>query len=374
MTRYESPETVRFGVPWETTPCTLSQLASLSSQEFERLENTAFQHAAAPEAYDIISSSGALLRSPCGCGAASVHEDGRHWHVAGGIVAPTELKPQFVQWLKQSCEAQKRTLAVYSVSAEDVVTYQQAGFAVNKFGEELVIDLKNWNWSGHQFEWVRRQTNFCVREGLVVEEILQPRLPEMFNDLTEIIDDDLSERVYSRPLRLLEGEFDPRRMYRRRLFVARDSRTQKVEGFMSASPMHGGTVWSFETYRKRRTAPRGTIPFLFRRVIDQLQQEGVSRVSLCLVPGRGVGTDLNKVSDARVRWMLDLWYRRLNFLFNTAGQDFFKSRFRPRYEERFLCVYPRNSLRSLISFLNTTGAIKPHWGNLWRQLFARRAA
>ena len=106
--------------------------------------------------------------------------------------------------------------------------------------------------------------------------------------------------------------------------------------------------------------------------MDQLKQEGVDHVSLCLVPGRSVVSDCTAHTDRRVRWILKLWYGHLNFLFNTAGQDFFKSRFRPRYEPRYLCVYPYNSVFSLISFLKVSGAFSINWRNLARNLLSRR--
>ena len=258
----------------------------------------------------------------------------------------------------------KQTIAVYSVSAEEVPLFHEAGFAVNKFGEEPVIDLGSLDWKGKSFEWVRRQTNYCHRHGLIAIEITSMEEQQaMADELTDVFFDDLRDRVYSQPLHLLEGVFDPHRLGRRRLFVARHPITQRTEGFLVISPMDNGTAWAFETYRKRRDAVRGTIPFLFREVTDRLQNEGVRRVSLCLVPGRGIQHDTSATADARVRWLLGLWYGRLNLNFNASGQDYFKSHFRPRYVDRYICVYPYNSWVSILSFLRTSGALQINLGN-----------
>jgi phosphatidylglycerol lysyltransferase len=133
--------------------------------------------------------------------------------------------------------------------------------------------------------------------------------------------------------------------------------------------MNNGNTWAFETYRKRQDAPRGTIPFLFRHVIDRLQADGVRHVSLCLVPGRGLEFNAKHPSSKMVSFAMSLWYKRLNFLFNTKGQDYFKSRFRPRYADRYICVTPNTTIRSMVSFLVATGGIKPHVGNLIRNLW-----
>lgn len=353
-------------------PTTWSPLACPESKPesaVARLEQLAFAHGNLPVSYDIATSNGLTLETPCGGGVLRIWPDGRFWHVAGGIIAADGLKRSVVHWLRRISDQQKRTIAVYSVPAEEARLYRDAGFAVNKFGEEPFLDLGALNWEGKAFEWVRRQSNYCRRQGL---EVVEPTQPQAENGLAEelmsIQNEDLRSRVFSKPLRLLEGEFNPLNLQRSRLFVAQYRNSGRTEGFVAARPMDNGRAWAFETYRKRSDSPRGTIPFLFREVIDRLQLEGVHSVSLCLVPGKGVQHDKSAEADRRIRWLLSLWYGRLGWLFNATGQDYFKSRFRARYVDRFLCVYPGNSLTSFASFLRTTGALAPDPGNLCRIL------
>ena len=42
-----------------------------------------------------------------------------------------------------------------------------AGFQATKWGEEALVDLPDCTWSGKDYEWVRRQSNYCRRQGLV---------------------------------------------------------------------------------------------------------------------------------------------------------------------------------------------------------------
>lgn len=347
----------------------IQERSTLSPQEKFELESAAYTFGLAPETYDVACTPGTVLRTPCGSGIFNLHKDGRFWHLAGGMIAHPDLKPQMVQWLKDISSKQRQTILVYSVCDNELDEYRRAGYAINKFGEEPIVDLANMDWKGSAFEWVRRQTNFCVRAGLEVVEIRDAKTQhELASQLDEIHDDDLSNRVYSKPLKLLEGEFNSKSLHRRRLFVARNRETQHIEGFLATSPMNDGKSWAFETYRKRRTAPRGTIPFLFRMVMDIMRSEGVEQASLCVVPGRGAQHDRTAHADRRIRWLLETWYKRLNFMFNTAGQDFFKSRFRPRYQNRYICVYPANTVGSFTSFLKTSGAFRPNFRNLFNQL------
>ena len=342
---------------------------SMSWAERAEIETAAYLHGGASESYDIANRNGYVLKTPCGEGYLNLLPDQKFWHIPGSIISDEQARRSTVRWLKRVANERKKTIAVYSVSAEDVSLFHEAGFAVNKFGEEAVIDLGKVDWRGSCFEWVRRQTSFCRRHGLSVAEIVSAEeQSSLAAELAEVFSEDLGGRVYSRPLKLLEGEFEPRMLGRRRLFVARREGSDRIEGFLIANPMDNGTAWSFETYRKRSDSTRGTIPFLFREVIDRLQSEGARRVSLCLIPGKGVESDSSITADRRVRWLLELWYGRLQFLFNVSGQDYFKSRFRPHYQDRYICVYPRNSWCSVLSFLRTSGALCPNYGNILRKL------
>lgn len=351
-------------------PPQLLQSAQFTETERVRIEELAYLFASSPEAYDICHPASQVLRTPCGQSAFHVYADNRFWHIPGGIVADEFHKPVAVKWLRHVAETQRRTVAVYSVSAEEAPLFREAGFIVNKFGEEPILDLAQLDWKGHAYEWVRRQTNFCRRQELCVEEIVSAKdRHEIADEIHEIFHEDLKGRVYSKPLHLLEGRFDPHTLGRRRLFVARRTPHDRCEGFLIATPMNDGTGWAFECYRKRADSIRGTVPFLFREVADRLKQEGVREVSLCLIPGKGVENDKSPNADRWVQWILKTWYHRLNLLFNASGQDYFKSRFRPRYVDRYLCVYPQNSVCSIFSFVKVTGALNVNPCNLVRKLF-----
>lgn len=342
--------------------------AALTPSESLRLEQHAFDFACVPESYDISVSDGHLLATACGRGIASVIPHGRFWHIAGGLLAAESLKPSMIQWLGEISKTQNKTLAVYNVSETDAVSFRDAGFVVNKFGEEPILNPQGTTWAGKQFEWVRRQTNYCLRAGLTVEEITDAATQRRIAaELQNIMIDDLAGRSYDQPLRLLEGQLNPQNLNRRRLFVAKNDR--KIEGFLACSPIDSGRSWAFETYRKRKDATRGVTPFLFRTVIDQLGLEGCEQISLCLVPGRNVKEAGIQAGDRRIQWMMSKWFGSLDFMFNVQGQDHFKSRFRPRYVDRYLCVAPHNSMGSLWSFLRTTGATNASWTNMGKELW-----
>ena len=209
----------------------------LTLEERARMEQFAFENATSAESYDIVISNGSFLETPCRQGLISVLPHGRCWDISGSLMAPDDLKPDMVRWLKHVAEMKRRTILAYSVGPEEASLFAEAGFEVSKFGEEPLLDLGAITWQGKEFEWVRRQTNFCLRAGLEVVEICdETERHALAAELIEIMHEDLKPRTYPQPLRLLEGQFDPRKLFRRRLVLSRCRAAGRTEVCLAVSP------------------------------------------------------------------------------------------------------------------------------------------
>lgn len=358
----------RCNAPWSPSDAVVLPRVSLTRAQRSRIEKLEYGFGKASVSYDAMVEDGFTLFSPCGSGLVNILADGRFWHVGGGLVCPDELRSKMVHWLKQVAAARSKTILVFSVGPDDVQEFRNADYEVNPLGMEPVLPLGDVTWAGREFSWVRRQTSFCQRQGLQFQELDSDRHKTAHaQDLYDIFRDDLQGRPLHKPLRILDAAFDPFNLCRRRIFVARDTRSDSIAGFVLCTPMRNGTEWAFETYRKRSTAPRGTIAFLFRQAIDQLQSEGIKKVSLCIVLGKDI-EQAKPEGHWLIRYGLRLQYRNLNTLFNSQGQDYFKQRFRPAYEPRYACVTPNSSPQSLYSFMRTSNALVPSPVNLARRL------
>ncbi|MFI4847815.1 MAG: 2-oxo acid dehydrogenase subunit E2 [Gimesia chilikensis] len=72
---------------------------------------------------------------------------------------------------------------------------------------------------------------------------------------------------------------------------------------------------------------------------------------------------------ALVRHGLRFAENYLTSIFDFTGLRHFKSRFRPRYEKRFACVYPKVTIGSILAFVSTTGVLDLHYGRYSRILY-----
>lgn len=369
LTKAAPPTTPqRSQLRWHPSQGQLLSRDCLTDRQHSRLEHLEYQFGTSSVAYDAMVPDGETLFTPCGSGLINILPDGRFWHVGGGLVCPDKMKPQMIRWLKEVAARQSKTILLFSIGQADVDLFREAGYEINRLGLEPVIPLGDVTWQGREFSWVRRQTSFCERSGLIFEELNSPQLQAAHAaELQNIFCEDLQGRPLHKPLRVLDAAFDPFELCRRRIFVARDQQTNLLAGFVLASPMKDGTEWAFETYRKRSDSPRGTIAYLFRKAIDQLQSEGVAKVSLCIVLGKE-----DEAAEPEGHWLirygLRMQYRNLNTMFNSQGQDYFKQRFRPKYEARYACVWPRSSPQSLLSFMKTSNALLPSPMNLARNM------
>ena len=296
---------------------------------------------------------------------------GRYLNISGGLIAPDNQKLSLLMQLVGYAIANRLVLSFYNIPEDELPLFRRFDFQSTKWGEEALVDLTDELWRGHAFEWVRRQVNFCERKELVCSECDLDEIPAedrsaVIAELQEVSAAPLILKPQAEEMTFLEGTFDPARMARKRLFIARaDGGRGRIEGFLVANPCRDGSEWVFELYRYRSDAVRGTVAFLMHQAIQRLRFENVKRVSLCLVPGRGCQSPLP--GDSRmVRQGLVIAAKYFDFLFNTAGTLHFKSRFRPRYENRYLCVWPKATLGSSWAFIQVIGVLNLSPLKLWR--------
>jgi phosphatidylglycerol lysyltransferase len=301
---------------------------------------------------------------------------GKYLNVGGGLLANAADRETLLAEFVEFADRHRWFPSFYNVAEAELPLFRQYGFQATKWGEEAIIDLQHRNWRGGEYAWVRRQSSFCRRHGVDMAECVPDSLPrkewsQVQAQLREISADFLAAKPQASELRFLDGSLDLQNLCRRRLFVARQGGAAgRVEGFLVCNPYCDGRGWAFEIYRQRPDAVRGTIPFLMHRTMQMLQEEGLEQVSLCLAPGLRASEPLPGDS-ALVRGGLAIGSRYFSFIFDAAGLYHFKSRFRPRFENRYLCVRPKATLGSTWALVQLLGVLKLDLRKLGRSLLDR---
>ncbi|MGQ0634905.1 MAG: bifunctional lysylphosphatidylglycerol flippase/synthetase MprF [Planctomycetaceae bacterium] len=339
------------------------------------LEQFAFEHGGYFDSYLATEPGRQRFWSQGRQGLISYVMRGRYVLVGGGLIAPDDHKADLLAEFVEHTDRRRLKVAFHNIGDEDLPVFRRFGFQVTKWGEEPVIDLGACTWSGKAYEWVRRQSNYCQRHGLTAFEVRPEELtPEQWSrTLTEVLEvaaECLSLKPQADEMRFFEGRIDIHELGRRRLFLARSAHgAGRLEGFVVCNPMRGGTIWATEMYRHRANSVRGTMAFLIQHLINQLQSEGAGRVGMCLDPG--LRCEPLPGDSFLVRRGMQFTENWLGLVFDVAGLRHFKSRFRPRYENRYVCARPKISPGSVWAFTQVFGAFNLSLPKLTRIVLER---
>lgn len=357
----------------------ISRLRSVDPHA-ERLHSFVYRHGGQYDSYLATEPGRQVFWSTSGQGVISFVQSGRHVLVSGGLIAPEEHKLQLLEEFLEHTTRLNLRATFFCIAEEDLLYFRAVGYRVTKLGEDAIIDLDGLTFGGKQYEWVRRQANFCKRQGLVATEVGPDLMQteDWESTLAEVLDicqDSLADKPQREELRFFDGRIGEHELGLRRLFIARgDEGLGRIEGFVVCNPILDGATWSTEIYRHRSDAVRGVVPFLFHHISLTLRDEGAKAVNLCLVPGRNCQTPLPG-DNPLVRRGLQMGQKYFGLVFDLTGVDHFKSRFRPRYENRYLCAPQKPSLGGFAATLKVFGVFNLDYRKtaqlLWRRLRKR---
>ena len=336
----------------------------------ERLEAQAYRFGRSYDSYLVMDLDRKYFWSSDGRAVLGFVLQRSHAVVIGGLIGPDEAREPLLVEFKDQCRQRGWTACFGLVMEYDLRMFDRHGFQSTKIGEDAIISLRHCKWQGKTYEWVRRQTNYCRRHGLVCQEVSGPTIStelgrDRLREIKEISKEFLDRTPHGHNMRYFVGRFDSERLYRRRVFAAiADHGTGRVEGFIVCTPYRNGAAWAIEMYRSRVDAVRGTVPFLIRAAMQTFADEEVEEVSLCLMPA--AGCNQRRVGDS---WLIHTYvritHRYLNFVFDTPGIYHFKTRFRPRCENIYCSVWPKASLRPFHAILSAWGTLQ---FNPWQAL------
>ncbi len=341
-----------------------------------QLHDLTFRHGECYDSYLATAPGRMIFWDGDGQGLISYVRRGRHVLVGGGLIAAADRKEQLLREFLDGTSRERLRVVFHNISNDDLPLFRKLGFQVTKWGEEPIIDLTTCTWSGKAFEWVRRQSNYCLRQGLtsfeVVPESLAPyQWSRLVAELLEVSAQTLEGKPQAREMQFYVGQIASHALGLRRLFVARgDNGAGRIEGFLVCNPMHNGTAWAAEIFRHRTDSVRGTIAFLIHQTARQLQTEGVRELSLCLVAGQNCDRPLPGDSFL-IRRGLQVMRYGFGWAYDVAGMSHFKSRFRPGNHDRYLCVLPKVTVGSICAMIGEFGALNLDYGKVLRILVSR---
>jgi phosphatidylglycerol lysyltransferase len=229
------------------------------------------------------------------------------------------------------CSENGWSVAFHEVLPNLLPMYRRLGLRVLKIGEEAIVDLEHFRSYTAQrksFRYIRRR---FAREGYVLTRHAPPHSRGLLDEVEEVSEEWLSlpgrrERGFTL------GSFDRGYLSETPLFVVRDPDGRAL-AFANEVPSYRKGEATIDLMRYRLEIPNGTMEYLLTELMLTLREEGYRRFDLGLAPLAGVGDRPGATLQERA---LSQLFERLTRFFSYKGLRFYKAKFEPDWEDRFL--------------------------------------
>ncbi|HLY35610.1 MAG TPA: phosphatidylglycerol lysyltransferase domain-containing protein [Candidatus Limnocylindria bacterium] len=246
----------------------------------------------------------------------------------------------FLEW----CARSDWLPAVYQASSSGLDTLHARGFLTYRIGREAVIDLGGFSLDGPQRANLRHTVARALRGGVRVEWYargLGEAAGRMGSELAAV---DRAWRTTWRPqlgftvsdFRLVDAVSQP-------VAVARDAHG-RVIAFTTFRSTGCDRGWVLDLIRRAPDGVPGAVEGCLVRAIEGFKQEDGAILSLGLAPLAGLTTS----EGSPVERGLAVCARLMRRSYDVSGLAFFKAKFDPRWEERYLAVPRRIDLPAVL--------------------------
>jgi phosphatidylglycerol lysyltransferase len=253
----------------------------------------------------------------------------------GSPCGPAAAIRRAVLDFRHFADAQDRVPLFYEVLEPDLSLYHDLGFDLFKLGELATIRLEEFTLAGKRWEDLRQAVNRSAKERLAFEIVEPPFDTVLMTDVERVSDEWLADKgAHEKSFSL--GHFDPDYLAWSPLALVR--RDGELIAFANVLPPYGpnGTA-SVDLMRHVQGAPRGTMDFLFARVMQWAKDSGHETFSLGMAPLSSVGDN----PYARINERLAaLAFRYGGRFYNYQGLRRYKEKFVPEWTGSYL-AYPR---------------------------------
>ena len=253
----------------------------------------------------------------------------------GSPAGPENAIKRAILDFRQFADAQDRVPLFYEILEPDLSSYHDLGFDLFKLGELATIRLDEFTLAGKRWEDLRQAVNRSIKEQLTFELVEPPFDTVLMTDLERVSDAWLADKdAHEKSFSL--GHFDPDYFAWSPLALVR--RAGELVAFANVLPPYGpnGTA-SVDLMRHVDNAPRGTMDFLFARVMQWAKDRGHATFSLGMAPLSAVGDNPYARINERLAALAFQYGGRF---YNYQGLRRYKEKFMPEWTGCYL-AYPR---------------------------------
>lgn len=260
----------------------------------------------------------------------------------GDPIGPREEWAALLVDFARFCERSDWAFAFFQARDVHLDAYRAMGWSALHIGEDPVLDAAAFTLEGAAVGDVRRAVHKAERAGLEVRMFgaagpaFDPEHADhaLLGELRTISDAWLADRAGGEK-GFCMGRFEPARLAHTWLAVAWNPQASRVEGFVTWEPIWARRGWALDLMRRRQDSAPGTMELLIARSIEAARARGEAMLSLSLSAlahvGEPAAADAPAVERTRARLR-----RHLARFYDFEGLLRWKSKFAPRFEDRYL--------------------------------------
>jgi phosphatidylglycerol lysyltransferase len=257
---------------------------------------------------------------------------GRSWIALFDPVGPSSEIAELVWRFVEEARTGGGRAVFYQISPELLAYCTDAGMRAFRLGELAVVDLTNFDLKGSRLAALRQAISKGVREGLEFEmlqpEGVAPHLAELRAVSDAWLDDhNTREKTFS-----LGAFRDDYVLSQPVAMLKKEGRIVAFATIAVTGTKHEGTV---DLMRFAPDAPKGSMDFLFVKIMEHLRDGGFREFNLGMAPLSGMAQ-----REAAPAWdrIGSVIFEHGERFYNFKGLKAFKSKFQPRWEPRYLAV------------------------------------
>ncbi|MCQ4088513.1 bifunctional lysylphosphatidylglycerol flippase/synthetase MprF [Saccharibacillus sp. JS10] len=253
--------------------------------------------------------------------------------VLGDPLGPKKLIGDAIEEFQVFSDRYALAVVFYQASPDYLSIYHEKGYRFFKLGEEALINLETFTFSGKKMTAFRTAKNRFERDGYVFSLESAPYDSSLIEELRRISDiwlGDRKEKGYSL------GWFDEVYIQRSPLALLRDPEG-RIVAFATLAPAYdGGKTISVDLMRHLPDTPNGTMDLLFARLIEWAQEQGYQTFNLGMAPLSSVGKSRSSLREEK---FANLVFRYGGHFYGFEGLRRYKEKFFPEWQPRYL-AYP----------------------------------
>lgn len=256
-------------------------------------------------------------------------------------VAPDDsMMQESVREFDQFCRKSGLRSIYYRIPESSAGIYRALGKSLLPLGQEAVVNLQNFTMEGKERKSLRNAVSKMEREGYLFAVHEAPLNGRVLQQLRAVSDEWL-RMLHRKEMGFSQGVFDEI-VLKNQTILSIEDKDGKILVFVNLIPGGTPTEANFDLMRRTADAPPGAMDFMFVKMFAYLQSKGYTHCNLGLVPLSGLGKPSNLPEN-----VLKLAYERLPWFSGYKSLRFFKEKFDPEWEMRYVAYDSQMDLVNL---------------------------